>query len=228
MRIYPDHTLLLREGEAFLAHEDAGDAKEVLAMRSPSYFKGDLRRLKLVNMYTLVERAQSFQEPPDMPELLRRTPEQRVAFFLNVKNALILSVRGHRSEADRMSGGDYDGDLAWTCWNSHLLEHVICIEAEDTSKYQTMKSTQETRVFWETTLKEQFEYFLHFQGHQQHLGKLAESLDKCIDKYGFQHEFSRELGKAAFQQVIMTSTMVSSQGFRNDISNSSSLLSRLG
>jgi hypothetical protein len=203
MRMYADHTLLLEEGEAFLAHDDARDAKEIIAMRSPSYFAGDLRKLKLVDKLTLYERAKGFEEPPGLPDVLKRTYEQRFRFFDNVKNALILSVKGKRSEADRMSGGDHDGDIAWTCWNQELLEIVKSADAEDTSNYVVKKSPAEEKVFWETTQVEQLSYFAHFRGHHQHLGKLSEWLDKCIDMkgFGFAHDFTREVGKAAFLQV---------------------------
>jgi hypothetical protein len=50
----PDHTLLLEEGEAFLTLDQAFSAKEVVAMQLLSYFKGDLRKLNLVNTMTLL------------------------------------------------------------------------------------------------------------------------------------------------------------------------------
>jgi hypothetical protein len=199
--MYGDHTLLLEEGEAFLAHDDARDAKHIVAMRSPSYFAGDLRKLKLVNKFDLSERAKTFKEPPGLPDALKRTPEQRFHFFENVKNALILSVKGERSEADRMSGGDHDGDIAWTCWNKELCEIVKSADAEDTSTCVVKKSPAEEKGVWETTQEEQLLYFAHFRGHQQHLGKFSEWLDKCIDKLGFGHDFTREVGKVAFLQV---------------------------
>jgi hypothetical protein len=198
----PDHTLLLEEGEAFLALDQAFGASEVVAMRSPSYFKGDLRKLKLVNTITLLRRADSFQEPDEWPEVLRRTPQQRIDFFSNVKNTIILSVRGTRSEADRMSGGDYDGDMAWVCWNEDLVSNVQPSKAHDTSSYTIVeKEPAEQKVFWSTTTKERLDFFYNFRSHQNHLGDLSEKLDKCIDAFGFDHPFTEDLGRAAFLQV---------------------------
>jgi hypothetical protein len=199
--MYADHTLLLEEGEAYLALKDTDDAEEVLAMRSPSYFSGDMRKLKLVNKFTLCQRAQSFQESDGLPEALRRTPQQRFSFFDNVRNALVLSIKGKRSEADRMSGGDHDGDRAWTCWNKHLVGKVMDIAAHDISKYLVEKVPAETKVFWETTVKDRLEYFFHFHDHKSHLGSLSDNLEKCIDAVGFEHEFTQDLGRAAFLQV---------------------------
>jgi hypothetical protein len=199
--MYADHTLLLEEGEAYLELPDTVDAKEVLAMRSPSYFAGDMRKLTLVNKFTLCQRAQDFQEPDGLPEVLRRTPQQRFSFFENVRNALVLSVKGRRSEADKMSGGDHDGDMAWTCWNKLLVDQVKAIDAHDTSKYQIKKVPAEEKPFWETTVKDHLDYFFNFRDHQRHLGSLSENLDKCIDAFGFDHDFTQGLGRAAFLQV---------------------------
>jgi hypothetical protein len=110
LRIIPDHTFLLREGEAFLALESV-ETDEIIAIRSPSYFKGDLRRLKVVTLQELLGR-QSGVEMPSMSQPLVDTPlrrefSEKIGFFASNKNCLVLSNLGCRSEADRMSGGDY-------------------------------------------------------------------------------------------------------------------------
>jgi hypothetical protein len=199
--MYADHTLLLEEGEAYLTLKDAVDAKEVLAMRSPSYFAGDMRKLTLVNKFTLCQRAQNFHEPDGLPEALRRTPQQRFGFFENVRNALVLSIKGRRSEADKMSGGDHDGDTAWTCWNKKMVDQVKASDAHDTSKYLVEKDPAEKKPFWETTVKDHLACFFHFRYHHHHLGYLSDNLDKCIDAFGFDHDFTQDLGRAAFLQV---------------------------
>jgi hypothetical protein len=199
--MYPDHTLLLEEGEAFLAHNEALGATEVVGMRSPSYFAGDLRKLKLVDAFTLGQRAHRFSEPKGLPQALRRTPEQRLKFFRDVRNAIILSARGKQSEAGKMSGGDYDGDMAWTCWNEELVSHVQPPEAHDNTRYTVQKQQAEQKLFWKTTTQDRLGYFFNFRFHQKHLGYLSEKLDMCIDAYGFTHEFTTDLGRAAFLQV---------------------------
>jgi hypothetical protein len=201
IRMHADHTLLLEVGEAFLAHDNALNAKMVIAMRSPSYFAGDLRKLKLVDTYTLSERALRFQEPEGLKESLRRTAVQRYEFFKNVRNVLILSCRGSRSEADRMSGGDYDGDKAWICWSDTLVSRVETATAQDTSKYIVKKEHQEQKPFWETTPQDTLNYYYNFRFHQSHLGRLSENLDKYIDLKGFDHEWTEDLGRASFLQV---------------------------
>ena len=95
----PDHTGLLREGEAYAALGDEsaqyeiGCVESIVAMRLPSYFKSDLRKLKYVSK----------------SDLNQRCP-QRGRFFSGIVAAIVLSTKGVRSEAEMMSGGDFDGD----------------------------------------------------------------------------------------------------------------------
>lgn len=176
------------------------EATEILAMRSPSYFVGDLRKLKLVSDTELVQRALGFHEPENLDIRLRRTGKERCDFFLNAQNVLICSTKG-RPEADKMSGGDYDGDTAWTCWNPVLLDQVEVVEAEDTAGFVVEKDPKEQQLFHSTTIDDRLDFYYHYRLHQSHLGKAAEALDRAIDRFGFQHEFTRDLGRVAFLRV---------------------------
>ena len=72
----------------------------VSVMRDPSMHPGNLRKLQAV-------------APPDvfpLAEVLRARGE--IAVF---------SVQGDRSELDRMSGGDFDGDTVRICWDQSML-----------------------------------------------------------------------------------------------------------
>ncbi|WIA30050.1 hypothetical protein OEZ86_000145 [Tetradesmus obliquus] len=61
--------------------------------RSPSYFPGDLRVLQLL----------------DVPQLRQ------------LQDVLVLPVQGPRPHADECSGGDYDGDQFFICWDERLV-----------------------------------------------------------------------------------------------------------
>jgi hypothetical protein len=95
--MFPDHTGLLESGEAYVALGDAclevGRLGEIIAIRSPSYFSSDIRKLKVVSK----------------KELTRRC-EARGKFFADINVGLVLSTQGSISEAELMSGGDFDGD----------------------------------------------------------------------------------------------------------------------
>jgi hypothetical protein len=157
--------------------------------QSPSFFANDLRKLTLVSYSTLLHRAQ------------QQGVEGNGIFFGGIRNALVLSIQGG-SEADRMSGGDYDGDRAWVSWNNDLLSCLPDnIKAEDTSGLTTLISDQEQKLLSEISSEEMLNYMIHFRGHQRLLGKLSEALDLSIDLYGFDDPKTKKIGQAAFLQV---------------------------
>lgn len=110
--MFPDHTGLLEEDECFVALGDGQQydierSAHIVAMRLPSYFRGDLRKLKLVSKAKLMERC-----------------SERGKFFQGIVVGLILSTKGNISQAEQMSGGDFDGDGAWCCWDEEVVPHV--------------------------------------------------------------------------------------------------------
>jgi hypothetical protein len=191
------------------------------ASQSPSFFPNDLRRLKLVSKNTLIHRAkqkewsffrgmkdasvltiteaQNMGEAQNMAEGdYEGTLNKELSFFLGIKDALVLTI----AEAQNMSGGDYDGDRAWVCWNNDLLQCMPdVIKAEDTSHLTTAKSDLEQKLWRESCMYDLLRYVVHFRGHQRRLAQLSEELDLCIDKHGFDQLSTKELGRAAFLQV---------------------------
>jgi hypothetical protein len=95
----PDHTGLLQSDEAYVAvgdestHYEIGRLGNIIAMRLPSYFPSDIRKLKVVSK----------------EELLQRCPSKG-KFFCGILAGIVLSTKGNRSVAEMMSGGDFDGD----------------------------------------------------------------------------------------------------------------------
>ena len=164
------------------------EASHVLAMRSPSYFAGDVRKLKLVHRRTLEER--------DNGKNLHH-------FFSDLRYGLVLSTKGLKSEADKMSGGDYDGDIAWVCWNPNIVDHVKDLEAEDTTTedFKIRQSEAEKKPSSEATVEDRLAYALHYRKHQQQLGSLSNLLDKVIDFHGLGSNEAKAVGTQAFLQV---------------------------
>ena len=110
--MFPDHTGLLEQDECFVALGDLQQyeverSAHVVAMRLPSYFRGDLRKLKLVSKAQLMKRC-----------------SEKGQFFQGIITGLILSTKGNISQAEQMSGGDFDGDRAWCCWDDEVVRHV--------------------------------------------------------------------------------------------------------
>lgn len=83
---------------------------DVLVGRSPAHFISDIQKVRAV-----------FK-----PELA------------DLKDVVVFSSRGNIPLADKLSGGDYDGDLAWVCWDSRIVdnfENADVQEQPDLSPY---------------------------------------------------------------------------------------------
>ncbi|KAF9880390.1 RNA-dependent RNA polymerase [Colletotrichum karsti] len=70
-------------------------ACDVLVARSPAHFVSDVQRVKAV-----------FK-----PELHA------------LKDVIVFSAKGNVPLADKLSGGDYDGDKAWVCWEPSIVSN---------------------------------------------------------------------------------------------------------
>ncbi|KAL2756914.1 hypothetical protein ACRALDRAFT_1062588 [Sodiomyces alcalophilus JCM 7366] len=68
---------------------------DVLVARAPAHFPSDIQRVKAV-----------FR------------PELR-----GLKDVIVFSTKGDRPLADKLSGGDYDGDQAWVCWDPTIVNN---------------------------------------------------------------------------------------------------------
>lgn len=86
---------------------------DVLVARSPAHFNSDIQKVKAV-----------FK-----PELADLT------------DVVVFSSKGNIPLADKLSGGDYDGDLAWVCWEPRIVDNFVSApppkpdELEDLSQY---------------------------------------------------------------------------------------------
>ncbi|KAL2261484.1 hypothetical protein VTK26DRAFT_4059 [Humicola hyalothermophila] len=99
---------VLEEGEVhlgfsskFRAESELEDASytlladcDVLVARSPAHFVSDIQKVRAV-----------FK-----PELHA------------LKDVIVFSAKGDVPLADKLSGGDYDGDLAWVCWDPEIVD----------------------------------------------------------------------------------------------------------
>ncbi|KID96409.1 Rnai polymerase, partial [Metarhizium majus ARSEF 297] len=68
---------------------------DVLVARAPSHLPSDIQRVKVVSR-----------------------PQLR-----HLKNVIVFSIKGRSSLADKLSGGDYDGDRAWVCWDQEIVQN---------------------------------------------------------------------------------------------------------
>lgn len=68
---------------------------DVLVARSPAHFASDIQRVRAVFRKELCV----------------------------LKDVIIFSSKGDSPLADMLSGGDYDGDMAWVCWDPRIVEN---------------------------------------------------------------------------------------------------------
>jgi hypothetical protein len=68
---------------------------EVLVARSPAHYVSDMQKVKVVSKVEL----------------------------MGLKDVIVFSTKGNPSLAAKLSGGDYDGDIAWVCWDPSLVEN---------------------------------------------------------------------------------------------------------
>lgn len=102
-----DFLHVLEEGEVHIAFSDRFRADtedwegtmvhgvDVLVARSPAHFTSDIQRVKAV-----------FK-----PELAQ------------LQNVIVFSAKGKTPLADKLSGGDYDGDIAFVCWDDRVVSN---------------------------------------------------------------------------------------------------------
>lgn len=68
---------------------------DVLASRAPCHLPSDIQRVRVVSK-----------------------PQLR-----HLKDVVVFSTKGKSSLADKLSGGDYDGDRAWVCWDQGIVQN---------------------------------------------------------------------------------------------------------
>mmetsp|Transcript_22306 Transcript_22306/g.33333 ORF Transcript_22306/g.33333 Transcript_22306/m.33333 type:complete len:334 (+) Transcript_22306:1191-2192(+) len=131
------------------------------------------------------------------------TDDDPYRFFDDLNVGLVISSRGGRSAADMMSGGDFDGDEAWICWDKHLCQLVKDYPAQDTTtpEFIVQKSQQEKALACRVSLKQRAEFALHYRYHQTQLGKLSTTLDSVMDRFGVDSPEAITVATQAFLQV---------------------------
>ncbi|KAL1872438.1 hypothetical protein VTK73DRAFT_1516 [Phialemonium thermophilum] len=108
LKMVADFLGVLEEGEVhigfstkFQADEDFSatllDDIDVLVARSPAHFVSDVQRVRAV-----------FH--PKLQAL---------------KDVVVFSTRGNVPLASMLSGGDYDGDIAWVCWDPDIVDNFV-------------------------------------------------------------------------------------------------------
>ncbi|KAG6011752.1 hypothetical protein E4U54_007929 [Claviceps lovelessii] len=72
----------------------------------------------LEDMDILVGRA-----PAHLPNDIQRVRVVSHPRLRHLKDVIVFSIKGERPLADKLSGGDYDGDKAWVCWDQAIVQN---------------------------------------------------------------------------------------------------------
>uniref|UniRef100_A0A7S4HZE7 RNA-directed RNA polymerase n=1 Tax=Odontella aurita TaxID=265563 RepID=A0A7S4HZE7_9STRA len=105
----------LDEGQCLVFTEMGPFVGTVIVSRSPSYCTGDVRVLEAVS------------PPPD-----------RATVRDSLRCCVLFATRGGRPEADRMSGGDMDGDQYLVIWDPRLIRHAAALRREEAECYDPL------------------------------------------------------------------------------------------
>lgn len=76
---------------------------DILVARSPAHFISDVQKVRAVVK-----------------------PQ-----FLGLKDVIVFPIKGNPSLAAKLSGGDYDGDRAWVCWEPSIVNNFVAAEVPD-------------------------------------------------------------------------------------------------
>ena len=71
------------------------EGMDILVARAPAHFPSDIQRVRVVSK-------------PHLRQL---------------KDVIVFPIKGKSPLADLLSGGDYDGDIAWVCWDQNIVRN---------------------------------------------------------------------------------------------------------
>ena len=91
--VYLDFSGFVEETSGFAGEPLSG--LDILVARAPAHFPSDIQRVKAVSKVEL----------------------------MGLKDVIVFPTRGHPSLAAKLSGGDYDGDIAWICWDQSIVQN---------------------------------------------------------------------------------------------------------
>lgn len=198
----PDHTGLLEAGEVYIAlYDDILEIEQsctsILAMRFPAYIAEDMLTLKVATRKTLRFRSS-----------LQPYGDGLYDFFENVRNCLIISSKPLEGQciADLMSGGDYDGDRAWVCWDKALIQHVKPLPVKPRGD-SNEEARQPAICNAEASINDRLQLVSYAHACKHHctrIGTLSNRLDYKWDRFGVESKETQILAAKAFIQVCRT------------------------
>ncbi|KAG6168646.1 hypothetical protein E4U51_002033 [Claviceps purpurea] len=155
----------------------------------------------LENMDVLVGRV-----PAHLPHDIQRVRVVSHPRLRHLKDVIVFPIKGNRPLADKLSGGDYDGDKAWVCWDQAIVQNfrnapdsAHDVQAPQVAKFhlpmsQVRKEAQSEAEVCDRLLYEGITF------------AMQSSLLGLCTKY--KDEYCRKTGSLSSPQVIMMSLLL--------------------
>lgn len=153
---------------------------DVLVARSPAHYVSDVQRVMAVYKAELI----------------------------GLKDVIVFSTQGNPSLASKLSGGDYDGDMAWVCWEPRIVENFRNADipslpdlvkdgilAQTKTEYEVLTKGLDSQLGVQKFLKESFD----FNMQQSMLGI-------CTN---YKDELCYRLGNVNSEHAVLLSTLLS-------------------
>lgn len=93
--VYLDFSSFVDESTGLSNANFLHNGTEMLVARSPAHYVSDIQKVKVVHKVEL----------------------------MGLKDVIVFSTKGNPSLAAKLSGGDYDGDIAWACWEPSIVDN---------------------------------------------------------------------------------------------------------
>ncbi|KUJ08214.1 uncharacterized protein LY89DRAFT_338204 [Mollisia scopiformis] len=139
--VYIDFSSFVDNVSSFSGASLSGE--NVLVARSPAHFVSDIQKVKAVVK----------------------------AELMGLKDVIVFPTKGNPSLADKLSGGDYDGDIAWVCWEPTIVKNFVTAEvcepihlvdegllSKDSTRYEDLVRNESKVTAVPTFLKKSFEF----------------------------------------------------------------------
>ncbi|CZR63638.1 related to RNA-dependent RNA polymerase (involved in quelling) [Phialocephala subalpina] len=150
----PDFWGCLKENEVYIDFSSFVDnvsgfsgaslsGADVLVARCPAHFVSDIQKVKAVVKEELV----------------------------GLKDVIVFPIVGNPSLAAKLSGGDYDGDIAWVCWEPTIVDNFACADVpavpdlvlegfltKDSTKYEDLIRSESSLSATSLFLKKSFQF----------------------------------------------------------------------
>ena len=159
-QLVPDEHELLEENEFFMNAKGITNnfRKPAIAARNPNYNAAEVLLLQAVRAYDLVNRMVQKEHESDEDFAARK--DAAYEWYQDQISSVVLSVKGKegRMVADKMSGGDMDGDDVLIIWDDKIVSlisdfpEMVYSKAGGTPK-AGLRINKEVQNIWDPSLK---------------------------------------------------------------------------